>query len=112
MVKSAIEEIVRTLDLRKEIEIAASITATSVGSPPPRPFDAILAELGPASEMPDGTPFPMKIEPWPGGRWFRDLGNNTGHLWGRAVPSGGKQRKQNPSHADASGDGSDCRGCL
>ena len=24
----------------------------------------------------------MKIEPWPGGRWYRDLGNNTGHFWG------------------------------
>ena len=24
----------------------------------------------------------VKIEPWPGGRWYRDLGNNTGHLWG------------------------------
>ena len=23
----------------------------------------------------------MKIEAWPGGRWFRALGNNTGHLW-------------------------------
>ena len=30
----------------------------------------------------DGKPFPMVIEPWPGGRWFRDLGNNVGHLWG------------------------------
>ncbi len=25
---------------------------------------------------------PMKIEAWPGGRWFRDLGNGEGHLWG------------------------------
>ena len=25
---------------------------------------------------------PMKIEPWPGGRWYRDLGDNNGHLWG------------------------------
>jgi uncharacterized protein YndB with AHSA1/START domain len=25
---------------------------------------------------------PMKIEPWPGGRWYRDLGNQNGHLWG------------------------------
>jgi uncharacterized protein YndB with AHSA1/START domain len=25
---------------------------------------------------------PMKLEPWPGGRWFRDLGNGTGHWWG------------------------------
>jgi hypothetical protein len=24
----------------------------------------------------------MKIEAWPGGRWYRDLGNNSGHLWG------------------------------
>ena len=24
----------------------------------------------------------MKLEPWPGGRWYRDLGNNNGHLWG------------------------------
>jgi uncharacterized protein YndB with AHSA1/START domain len=36
--------------------------------------------------MPDGKPFPMTIEPWVGGRWFRDLGEaggyKYGHLWG------------------------------
>jgi hypothetical protein len=32
--------------------------------------------------MMDGKPFPMVIEPWPGGRWFRDLGEKSGHLWG------------------------------
>lgn len=25
---------------------------------------------------------PMKIEPWAGGHWYRDLGENNGHLWG------------------------------
>ena len=25
---------------------------------------------------------PMKLEAWPGGRWYRDLGDNNGHLWG------------------------------
>ena len=25
---------------------------------------------------------PMKIEAWPGGRWYRDLGSDNGHLWG------------------------------
>jgi uncharacterized protein YndB with AHSA1/START domain len=25
---------------------------------------------------------PMRIEPWPGGRWYRDLGNDNGHFWG------------------------------
>jgi uncharacterized protein YndB with AHSA1/START domain len=24
----------------------------------------------------------MKIEAWPGGRWFRDLGGDDGHYWG------------------------------
>lgn len=32
--------------------------------------------------MPDGSSFPMVLEPWPGGRWFRDLGDNAGHWWG------------------------------
>lgn len=45
-------------------------------------FESILAEIGPEGQMHDGKPMPMKLEPWPGGRWFRDLGNNSGHLWG------------------------------
>lgn len=68
---------VRTLDIRQNILIAAPIEIT---------FAAVLAELGPGSVMPDGKPFPMKLEPWPGGRWFRDLGetggHKYGHLWG------------------------------
>lgn len=24
---------------------------------------------------------PFKLEAWPGGRWFRDLGDNNGHFW-------------------------------
>ena len=66
-------ESIQTLEIRKEIEIAAPIEVT---------FEAILEELGPGSVLPDGKPFPMKVEPWPGGRWYRDLGNNSGHLWG------------------------------
>jgi uncharacterized protein YndB with AHSA1/START domain len=64
---------VESLDIRKEIEVAAPLELA---------FEALLDELGPESQMLDGKPFPMKIEPWPGGRWFRDLGNNSGHLWG------------------------------
>jgi uncharacterized protein YndB with AHSA1/START domain len=64
---------VETFEIHKEIEIAAPIEVT---------FEALLAELGPEGQMLDGKPFPRKIEPWPGGRWFRDLGNDSGHLWG------------------------------
>lgn len=68
-----IEQEVTTLTVIKELEIRAS---------PETVFDAILAEMGPGSEMPDGSPFPMVVEPWPGGRWYRDLGDNAGHWWG------------------------------
>jgi hypothetical protein len=45
-------------------------------------FDSVLAQLGPESAQPDGKPLHLTLEAWPGGRWFRDTGNNTGHLWG------------------------------
>jgi hypothetical protein len=64
---------VDALDVAKEIEIKAPIEIA---------FAAVMDVLGPNGEMPDGKPFPMKIEAWPGGRWYRDLGNNSGHLWG------------------------------
>src|SRR4029079_16985829 len=34
------------------------------------------------AERGEGTRVPSKIELGPGGRWYRDLGNNTGHFWG------------------------------
>ena len=64
---------VESFEICKEIEISAPIDIA---------FEAMLDELGPEGQMPGGKPFPMKIEPWPGGRWYRDLGNNSGHLWG------------------------------
>jgi uncharacterized protein YndB with AHSA1/START domain len=62
-----------TFEIRKEIDIAA---------PPEVAFQAVLDELGPEAQMPGGQTFSMKLEAWPGGRWFRDLGNSAGHLWG------------------------------
>ena len=45
-------------------------------------FASLLEQLGPGNEKPDGTAMPMKLEAFPGGRWFRDLGDNNGHFWG------------------------------
>jgi uncharacterized protein YndB with AHSA1/START domain len=61
-----------SLEVKQEIHVRAPIEAT---------FAALLEQIGPHNETPDGTPIPMKIEPWPGGRWYRDLGNNEGHFW-------------------------------
>lgn len=44
-------------------------------------FASLLEQLGPYNERPDGTSLQMKIEPWPGGRWYRDLGDGNGHFW-------------------------------
>ena len=44
-------------------------------------FAAILEQIGPENETPEQK-MPMKLEAWPGGRWFRDLGDGNGHLWG------------------------------
>ena len=45
-------------------------------------WESLLEEMGPGGILPDGTPMQTKIEPWPGGRWYRDLGENAGHFWG------------------------------
>lgn len=56
-----------TLAIDQEIAIAA---------PPDQAFAALLAQLGPKNEQ-----LPMTLEARPGGRWFRDLGDDAGHLW-------------------------------
>jgi hypothetical protein len=61
-----------TLSVTQEIRVKAPIDLT---------FAALIEQLGPYNEKPDGTAMPMKLEPWPGGRWFRDLGNGNGHFW-------------------------------
>jgi hypothetical protein len=62
-----------TLNITEEIHVRAPLDVT---------FAALLEQLGPAGDTPEGNPMPMKIEPWPGGRWYRDLGANNGHFWG------------------------------
>jgi hypothetical protein len=67
----AIEDL--SLSITEEIHVRSSLKST---------FTALLEELGPSNQGHNGTPMPMVLEPWPGGRWFRDLGENNGHLWG------------------------------
>jgi Activator of Hsp90 ATPase homolog 1-like protein len=62
-----------TLVVTQEIHVRASLETT---------FATLLEQMGPENDTPDRTPFPMTLEPWPGGRWFRDLGQGNGHLWG------------------------------
>jgi uncharacterized protein YndB with AHSA1/START domain len=61
-----------TLNVTQEVHVNATLEAT---------FAALIEQLGPANETPE-KPMPMKIELWPGGRWYRDLGDGNGHFWG------------------------------
>ena len=51
-----------TLSLHDEIHVRASIETT---------FQALLEQLGPLNGVPESGPMPMKLEAWPGGRWYR-----------------------------------------
>jgi len=62
-----------TINITDEVHVRASLEDT---------FDSIVSQMGRLNETPDGKPFPMVLETWPGGRWYRDLGGNNGHMWG------------------------------
>ena len=62
-----------SLSIAEEVHIKAPIDTT---------FAALLEEIGPSNKGHNDAPMPMTLEAWPGGRWFRDLGDGNGHLWG------------------------------
>ena len=73
MMETNVQEQVQTFEIVKDEEILAPIGIV---------FEAILEQMGPMNSVPDRGPMPMVLEAWPGGRWFRDLGNGAGHYWG------------------------------
>jgi uncharacterized protein YndB with AHSA1/START domain len=66
------EGVLEAFEIIKDEEIAAPIEIV---------FETILEQMGPMNSTPE-KPMPMVLEARPGGRWYRDLGNNTGHFWG------------------------------
>jgi len=66
------EGVLQAFEIIKEEEIAAPIEIV---------FETILEQMGPLNATPEKL-MPMVLEAWPGGRWYRDLGHNTGHFWG------------------------------
>jgi hypothetical protein len=45
-------------------------------------FASLLDQLGSGFAGEEGKSMNMKLEAFPGGRWYRDLGDDNGHLWG------------------------------
>jgi len=63
-------------ETKTAIKVINVVKETLIAAPADIVFETILEPHGPMKDM------NMKLEAWVGGRWFRDLGNNTGHLWG------------------------------
>ena len=62
----------QTFTIIEEINVRASVEQT---------FESLIAQMGRLNETPNG-PMPMVLEPFPGGRYYRELGGDNGHLWG------------------------------
>ena len=73
MIAAATELENMTINITQEIHVRAPLDIT---------FDTLLEQLGPENTRPDGVHMSFKVEAWPGGRWYRDLGDGNGHFWG------------------------------
>jgi hypothetical protein len=62
-----------TLDVSQNIVIGAGMVEV---------FDKMLYRLGEGNTRPDGESLQLIIEPFAGGRWYRDRGEGVQHLWG------------------------------
>jgi hypothetical protein len=62
-----------TLDLEQTVNVNANIEDT---------FKGLLNRFGKGNHTPSGEPLNLEIEPFAGGRWFRDRGEGVQHLWG------------------------------
>jgi hypothetical protein len=55
------------LEIEQQVVVKASVPAA---------FEGLIRQLSEINGM------PLKLERFPGGRWYRDLGGESGHLWG------------------------------
>jgi uncharacterized protein YndB with AHSA1/START domain len=81
-VKNETPQSVQPLVAAGEIQTLNVLKDTLIDAPIDVVWESVLEEMGPAGTAGDDKPMPMKVELWPGGRWYRDLGTNVGHLWG------------------------------
>jgi hypothetical protein len=62
-----------TLDIEQSVEVTGSVEEV---------FKSVLHRLGEGNTAPNGESLQLRIEPFAGGRWFRDRGEGIQHFWG------------------------------
>lgn len=71
-------------DIQKESELMEKYDYAmelAIDAPIERVWASLTSHMGDWFVGEDEKPMGMKVEPWPGGRVFRDLGNDDGHFW-------------------------------
>ncbi len=61
------------IDIEQRVVVQATIEKV---------FEGLIFRMGEGNKGAENAPMPMVLERKPGGRWFRDLGDGGGHLWG------------------------------
>jgi hypothetical protein len=69
--KTQIDEMV--IDVDQDLEIEAPIRTV---------YESMIHRLTAGNTGANDEPLPMELERRPGGRWYRNLGEGRGHLWG------------------------------
>ena len=62
-----------TLDVEQQVDVQGTLDDV---------FKSVLYRFGEGNVRPDGESMQLQIEPFAGGRWFRDRGEGIQHLWG------------------------------
>lgn len=62
-----------TLDVEQHVDVQGTLDEV---------FKSVLYRFGEGNRRPDGESLQLQIEPFAGGRWFRDRGEGVQHLWG------------------------------
>lgn len=73
MLRAVLAEKTLPIDIEIEHHVAAPIGKV---------FEALIYRMGEGNKGAENAPMPMVLEQRPGGRWYRDLGDDAGHLWG------------------------------
>src|SRR5690348_15408154 len=64
-------------------ELVVSVEQTlEIKATPEKVFEGLINHMCDMEGEPGKPRLTLKLERKPGGRWYRDLGSDSGHLWG------------------------------
>jgi uncharacterized protein YndB with AHSA1/START domain len=72
----------QTLKQAEKDDVVRIEQVLEIQAPPEKVFEGLIKHLCDMEGEPGKPRLKLKLERKPGGRWYRDLGSDSGHLWG------------------------------